>query len=590
MKKNVTILFILFLFSTLLLQGCSNIWNKKNKKKKLHITRGTLVGDYASPGQNGLTPIKIEGFALAENLNGRGCVEPDTPMRKRLVEQFKKASIDKYQSRIDSSDTAIVYVHSYLRPGIQKGDPIDVHVQLPASSNAETLKNGVITIRSPLVQHFAGNDSFAYAYISGPILTDPLADLQTNPESEKSGFILGQATCLKPRLFTLIINEDDRSVLIAKEIQDKINARFKIPNESTGVATAKTDTRVELKLHPAYRDSVYRYLQVILSIACFENTEERKERMMELEEELLNPETAQYAALQYEAIGKAGVEYLRKGLASQNPDIRFYCAESLAFLGTPDAAVHLVEIVQTNPTHRLAALNALGTMQHDKSAETCLQELLLNEDPIIQYGAFRMLWHRNPYNPIIRGEQIGDELFTFSYHVLNIPTKPLIHVAKSKRSEIVLFSSDIHLQDSYILSAGLEIMIESKGPQQTVVTRLHPGRIPEQRTVNNSVDQVIRAITELGGTYPNVIEFLCEAKAKEKLSSDLKIDVFMSNDEDEDRQLLVGTASEDDQMGEVQPEKKSSLSKLNPVSWWKKEKPKPAILEEDDFDVTSFDD
>ncbi|MDR1959189.1 MAG: HEAT repeat domain-containing protein [Planctomycetaceae bacterium] len=570
MKKTGGLLLLAMFFCVLLLQGgCGSLWqsSKEKKKKRLFITRGKLIGDYAAPGQSGLSPIKIEGFALAENLSGRGCIEPDTPMRKRVVEQFKKDDIAKYQQRIDSTDTAIVYVRSYLRPGIQKGDPIDVEVQLPPASNAETLKGGIIRVASPLTQHLNGRDSFTMAEVKGPILLDPVTYTRNDPEKEKTGYILGQAVCLKDRTFTLIVNDEDRTVLVTKEIQDKINARFKIPNESEGVAEAKTDTRIDLKLHPAYRDSIYRYLQVVLSIACFENHTEKQERMKLLDEELLRPETSQYAALQLEAIGKPGVESLRKGLESQNSDIRFYCAESLAFLGTPDAAPVLMEIAETDANHRIAALNALGTMQNDHAAEQCLQRLLLSSEPVTRYGAFRALWHRNPNNPAIRGEQLGDENFSFSYHVLNIPGVPMVHVSKSKRSEIVLFSSGITLQPPYILAAGQELMIQSEG-EKTVVTRLKPGGIPETRTVRNSLNEIIRAVTELGGTYPNVIQFLCEAEQKRNLTCLLKIDVFSGDD---GKNLLENAVADDDlDLEPVEPEKKSAWQRLNPASWFGK--------------------
>lgn len=583
MKKLLSTLCLVFLLVAMVSPGCSTVWPKSKKPKTRRPIRGSLIGDYASPGQSGLSSIKIEGFALVENLNGHGCLEPDTPQRQRVVEEFKKAGVEKYQQRIDSPDTAIVYVHSYLRPGIQKGDPVDVHVQLPPSSNADSLKNGIILVSCPLIQHWNGRDSFPLARVKGPVLLELNADPKTNPDAEKSGYILGQAICNKDRGFTLIINDEDKSVYTAKEIQDRINARFKIPNEPGGVAEAKTDTRIDLKLHPAYRDAVFRYLQVVLSIGCFENITEQEQRMGRLKTELLDPDKSQLAALQLEAIGKRGMDVLREGLKSQNADVRFYSAESLAYLGIADAAKPLMTIAKTDLEHRFGALNALGTMKNDMAAEQSLQELLMDDNPVTRYGAFRALWHRNPLNPTIRGEQLGNEKFTFSYHVLNIPGTPMVHVTKSKRSEIVLFSPDIRLQTPFVLSAGNKILVKSEGTNRAVVTRLAPGGISEMRTVGTSLNEIIRAIAELEGTYPDVVQFLCSAEKEKNLTCALKLDVFAGGEE-EDRDLLVGTAHDDDTQETKESKKKTAWQKLNPVSLFssdKSEKSSPSISKDD---------
>ena len=62
------------------------------------------------------------------------------------------------------------------------------------------------------------------------------------------------------------------------------------------------------------------------------------ERLKTLEEQLLDPITSARAALRLEAIGKSGIEALKVGILSTDPEVRFRSAEALAYLDDPSAA------------------------------------------------------------------------------------------------------------------------------------------------------------------------------------------------------------------------------------------------------------
>ena len=50
------------------------------------------------------------------------------------------------------------------------------------------------------------------------------------------------------------------------------------------------------------------------------------------------------------------------------------------------------------------------------------------------------------------------------------------------------------------------------------------GQVDQKRIVSNRIDDVIRAIVELGGTYPDVVQALQEAKRKDLLSGRFEVD------------------------------------------------------------------
>ena len=123
-------------------------------------------------------------------------------------------------------------------------------------------------------------------------------------------------------------------MFLSKQIGDALNRRFHTYSKGTkqGVATPKTDAFIELEVHPRYKYNLGRYLQVVRSVPLFESPQQQLARLELLERQLLDPVTSAQAALRLEAIGKEGIRILKKGLEAKDPEVRFYSAESLAYL------------------------------------------------------------------------------------------------------------------------------------------------------------------------------------------------------------------------------------------------------------------
>jgi hypothetical protein len=128
----------------------------------------------------------------------------------------------------------------------------------------------------------------------------------------------------------------------------------------------------------------------------------------------------------------------------------------------------------------------------------------------------------NPHDGLVLGEKLGDQ---FSYHVLNTSGQPMIHVTRNRRPEIVLFGADQHFAGPLILNAGNQIMVTSRDGKEVAVSK-HTMEEDQRRIVSMQVDDVVRAIVELGGTYPDVVQALQEAKSAGALSSRLEVDAL----------------------------------------------------------------
>ena len=146
----------------------------------------------------------------------------------------------------------------------------------------------------------------------------------------------------------------------------------------------------------------------------------------------------------------------------------------------------------------------------------------------------------NEKDPLVRGERLSDQ---FSYHVLDTMGPPLVHVTRSYRPEVVLFGQDQRLQTPFVIEAGTDIIVTGKDDRITAA-RFTANQPDQKRVVSTKVDECIRAIVELGGTYPDVVQALQQAKSKGVLASRFAIDAVPSGGRRYDRGSLTASHRE----------------------------------------------
>ena len=175
----------------------------------------------------------------------------------------------------------------------------------------------------------------------------------------------------KERTLGLYVRSDLRSVRTTKKIADQIGKRFHYHEHGIKkpLAKAKTDQHVELKVHPRYKENYIRYVHVIRNIALDESAVERRERMERLRKSLMVPETAMKSATELEAIGDDSILILKEGMKSPDPEVRYYSADALAYLGTDAGTQILAEAARNEPAFRVFALAALTTLGTPEARE-----------------------------------------------------------------------------------------------------------------------------------------------------------------------------------------------------------------------------
>jgi hypothetical protein len=162
-----------------------------------------------------------------------------------------------------------------------------------------------------------------------------------------------------------------------------------------------------------------------------------------------------------------------------------------------------------------------------------------------RYGAFRALWAMNANDPLIRGENLGGQ---FGYHMLDSKGGEMIHVTRSYRPEVVIFGHEQTLSAPFVLEAGKSILARGTAPDKVTVSKFAVGQPDQKRVVSAKVDDVIRAIVELGGTYPDVVQALQRAKASGALVGRFEVDALPDGDRiyRHKEELAEGEAETDD--------------------------------------------
>lgn len=537
---------------------------------------------------SGLHTIQVEGVGLIMGLDGTGGDPPPSLYRTMLLDDMRKRSVKNPNAVLQSPNSALVIVRAVLPPVIQIGERFDVEVVLPDNTEATSLEGGhlmemelaeqaIVPGRGPAKGH-------VMAKAKGPVLITTLnPDESSRAGLVKRGRVLGGGVYMggmqhQERKLGLYLRNDYRSVRNAKRIADRIGTRFHFHEKGLKkpLAKATTDQHIELKVHARYKQNYVRYAQVVRAIPLRETPVELHARIERLRKSLLVPQTASKSALELEAIGGESIPVLKEGLKSKNAEVRFYSADALAYLGDSSGAKELVAAAEHEEAFRVFALAALATLEDPETHELLhglmdetgvpegaevAQQVSANDElkvelanaktdpkdtktvdasgtqtasdsksgPIrhgaeTRYGAFHALWTMDKSDYFIRGEQFEDR---FKMHVLKTKGDPMVHLTRNRVQEVVLFGADQELRTPITLSAGRHVLVNAPAGSKTVtVSRYEVGKQDQERTVSTKLADVIRAVGELGASYPDVAVLLTQAKRQSNLTARLEFDAL----------------------------------------------------------------
>lgn len=523
---------------------------RKNVREALHGEgdHSRLIGDYIKIADSTLGMIRVQGIGLVDRLDGTGEDPPASPYRTQLLEDIRRHEVKDPQTLLRSSNTALVIVTAYIPPIVKKGDRIDIEVQLPQGTEATSLRGGwLMPCQLSEYALLGGQVKQGRDVVKavGAVLIDALGqDSKNAAAGHRRGVIPGGGVYLgDDRHLKVGIGSEYRTVRMSSQIANRIGKRFH-DYDAHGIqrplATAKTDAFIDLIVHDRYRDNYPRYLQVIRHLPLTESPVEKHLRLQQLSEEIKFGPTAEKAALQLEAIGPESIPVLKAALSSADLEARFHAGVALAYLGNSDGIPALKESAAQEPAFRIFALAALSSMS-DGAAAAALRDLMSSGSIETRYGAFRALQTMAPDDPFIQGVKMEGN---FVLHPIESSAKALIHLTRRKQPEIVVFDERQEFQLPLVLRAGNRIVVRgSSAGDGVVVKRIAVGEAPRERTVSRRVVEVIKAASDLGAQYPDVVEMLIQAKNQHNLPGEIAIDELPRPGRTYRRPLASGASS-----------------------------------------------
>ena len=520
-----------------------------------------IIGDVTTVAN--AEPIAVFGVGLVINLEGTGSPTPAGGFRNTLEDYLRKRGVTNLQEMFNSKDTSLVFVSAMIPPGARKGDPIDLEVTLPPQSKTTSLRGGYLVettlhnyesakrVNPNLERPDFALKGHPLVRGEGPLLVG-LSGLAEDAKGErvagnlKVGRIWSGGRCQIDRPFFLLLNPDQQRTQMAMRVANRLNETFVGVGVVGGeIATAKTKELVSLGVPLQYKHNLPRFLRVARMVPLDVSPTAGHPYWQKLEERLLDPNHCISAALRLEALGSETIPVLRGALDSPYPIVRFAAAESLAYLGHPACAEPLAKLAREQPTLLAFCLTALASLD-EPACQNRLQELMADDNPQVRYGAFRGLRVLNERHPLLRTEFLNEAVYL---HCVSPNSEPLIHILSGQRPEVVLFGRSPAIVPPFSCLVGSDFTISlRKDDRKVSISRYSVKKgAAQHRQCDLEIDQIIRTLVQMGGTYADVTDFLLQADQCNALTCPLAVDALPKIPE---VQELVAIGRDDPQMGQ----------------------------------------
>ena len=438
--------------------------------------------------------VKVEGVGLVVGLDGTGAEPAPGWQQKKLFDEMQKAGIPHPEKLLKSTNVSLVVVRAVIPAGISTKDKFDVEIELTPASATSSLSGGFL-MATRLAQRVTtkegDKDDKVIANAMGPVMLGNLA----RPNDPKFGRVLGGGWAMEDAPYLLSIKESRRSGKTSQLLENVVNQRFHQTRDGTskGMAEAKTDSALVLHVPRNYHHNQDRFHLIINNLNLVDNPNLRQQRLQDWGKDLLDPKKAGITALKLEGLGPVAATAIKPALGSPDDTVRFFAAESLAYLNDGDGATILAEMAKRKPEFRLYAFKALAAM--DQSASLIKLRALINEaDPELRYGAFDALRTLDPTDPYLGRTRVldptpepegKDEMAVqitgtikkkakakvdepFSLFVVDSEGPPLIHMTGNTRCEIVVFGKQQKMLTPVVLGAGGPLLLNASDGDKLV--------------------------------------------------------------------------------------------------------------------------
>ena len=524
------------------------------------------------------TDFKVEGVGLVIGLDNTGSDPAPSWQRTKLLDEMRKSGIPHPEKLLQSKQYSMVTVRATVPAGLTKADHFDVDIELATGSATTDLAGGFL-IETKLAQRAktkeGDKDDKVIAAAYGPVMIGN----KVKPNEPKVGRVLGGGRAKEESPYILSIKEARRSGKTSKLLETVICNRFHQAEgtDQKGMAEAKTDSLLQLKVPKLYHHNQDRYHSIIKLLPLVDNPSLREQRTERWGRELLDPKKAGLAALRLEGLGTGSIPTLRSALGSPDETVRFFAAESLAYLNDPEGnnAKVLAEVAKNKPEFRAFALKAMAAT--DQSASLLkLRALMAEPEFELRYGAFDALRTLDPSDPFLGRAQVLDDLPApekdddmalqitstlstkkpvrreepFALYVVDCEGPPMTHVTANIRCEVVVFGKSQKILTPVVLGAGGPLLLNaSDGDDSVQISKITEKILDSPRLKVISpleVAEVVRKLANIGASYPDVVRVLAAANTQKNLPGPFVVDAVPPANKAYDEAQLAGAVIKKD--------------------------------------------
>lgn len=503
--------------------GCVSPWfNKRSdtkteagkRREEIRVKlededRPTIIRDIASPAM--LTQSRIENIGLITQLPGTGGAVKASSQREKMLDVMRRKNAESPNTFLDSDTTGLAVITTAVPPAAQKGDILDAIVKASSHAEISDLEHGFLIETALTEMSLLGGEvreGFDLAKMQGYIITEEQINGSDEQAAKTQGILVGGGRLVKGRDLGIAVDSEFADAITMRAIVPAINERFTFFNghKKTGIATPRDSNFIEISVPKKYLRDPYHFVNVVLRIGFNETSEQFDQRLASLSQQLLEPTSVREACWQLEAIGPRAAEALVAGLASQDPEIRFYTAHSLAYLNDSRAIPALKNLCLQEPAFRAMCFNGLVAIDSFE-ADDALEELLHAADAEVKYGAVLAIRRRDRTAPQVTGED-----FEKAGSLLQIASSgpPLVAVSLSQTPEIVLFGSNPELHIPTFQYVNPRILVSPAEDGGLKISCFKKGEDDSIITCPADLISVLAAISEVGGTYGDWVKFVRE--------------------------------------------------------------------------------
>ena len=162
----------------------------------------------------------------------------------------------------------------------------------------------------------------------------------------------------------------------------------------------------------------------------------------------------------------------------------------------------------------------------------------------------------------------------FAFYLVDCDGPPMVHIANTRRCEIVLFGRSQKVLTPLVLGNGAILLNASDGDDSIQISKIVPARGSETDSDSKvaaslELGDVIRQTANLGAKYPDILAILLAAERQKNLPGPLVVDAVPGNSPAYLEAALFGkdtTAKKDDAVkqskAETPPEPRGFLDRL----------------------------